>query len=455
MTMASYRFWKSQPIMQHYSINEPVDGEVIKAIDPSSVSTEPVPLGKGFEWAEIDPSESGQLEELHTFLTANYDAHHIPTKDVDDEAFMGKKYSLAFLRWAWMSPGWTKRLHVGVRQGGTLVACIRAVPIHICVRNKKLRAASVDFACIHPALRGRRLMQLLLRELTRRCFLHGIYQALFTHRHVQGDLAKPTSTFRYFAKPISYSTHRWRPLDWRKLYDSGVVEIQDGQSEQDQISKYALPSEVLTPDFRPIRPQDIPAVHSLLCRYLATFDLALAPTEEESRHLLLPPDLPPDEQFLYTYVIQDADSCNITDFVSFHRMHQIIQKPRAGLPDDSEPTIQVIKAASLGYYASDTALENTRDVYRGKLMERLTFLVKNAMIAAKQNHFNAFNIMSHFDNTFLLNPLGFDFRGSYGFFPYFLYNYRISEVSGSGARHRTYGGQIKGGLGLLPLDLCS
>lgn len=52
----------------------------------------------------------------------------------------------------------------------------------------------INFLCVHKKLRSKRVAPVLIREITRRVNLEGIFQAVYTAGVV---LPKPVSTCRY------------------------------------------------------------------------------------------------------------------------------------------------------------------------------------------------------------------------------------------------------------------
>lgn len=56
------------------------------------------------------------------------------------------------------------------------------------------RMVEINFLCVHKKLRSKRVAPVLIREITRRVNLEGIFQAVYTAGVV---LPKPVSTCRY------------------------------------------------------------------------------------------------------------------------------------------------------------------------------------------------------------------------------------------------------------------
>ena len=196
---------------------------------------------------------------------------------------------------ALLSPGWQAEWHVGVRAIASqkLVAFISGVPVSLRVRQKTLKATEINFLCIHKKLRSKRLAPVLIKEVTRRCYLKGIYQALYTAGVV---LPTPVSTCRYFH----------RSLDWAKLYDVGFSNLPRNSKPSYQVSKYKLPENTSTKGLRAMEEKDIDAVLDLLKRYLAKFDMAPVFTKEEVKHWLLhrKDTEGKNEQVVWSYVVE-------------------------------------------------------------------------------------------------------------------------------------------------------
>lgn len=257
------------------------------------------------------------------------------------------------------SPGWQKEWHVGVRASKSrkLVASICGVPSEIRVRGQRMKVTEINFLCVHKKLRSKRLAPVLIKEITRRCYLRGIYQAIYT---VGVVLPTPVTSCRYYH----------RPLDWLKLYEVGFSPLPEGSTKARQITKNHLPSNTATPGLRPMQEKDIDAVYDLLERYLRRFDINPAFTREEIDHWLVHKESN-GEQVVWSYVVEDQQTQKITDFVSFYSLESsVIQNPKH----------KEVRAAYLYYYASETAFAEKE---KG-LKERLLMLINDALILAKK-----------------------------------------------------------------------
>ncbi len=356
--MASHKFWQTQPVprFDEKADDHKADGP-ITIVDLDQVAKEPEPLLEGFEWCELDLNKEEELKEVYELLTYHYVE--------DGNAMFRFKYSKSFFNWALKPPGWLGKWHVGVRatKSRKLLASIFGIPVRIRIRDVDLQATEINFLCIHKKLRSKRLAPLLIKEVTRRCFLEGIYQAVYTAGVV---LPKPVGTCRYFH----------RPLDWLKLYDVGFSPLPPGSTKARMITKNQVPTKTSTPGWREMRSEDIEAVRDLLQRYLSKFQMTQYFSTEEIEHWLLDKNADKDDvRTIWSYVVEDPGTRKITDLVSFYCLESSVIR-NEGKTDGSEK----VKAAYLFYYASETAFADKEKGYK----ERLKGLIGDALVEAKK-----------------------------------------------------------------------
>ncbi|CAD6447831.1 f259c6c9-da70-49c6-84fe-01e3bffcc061 [Sclerotinia trifoliorum] len=396
--MGAYKFWQTQPVPKFGESSEVIEEGPFKIVDPEQVPKEPGPLISGFNWVTMDMTSDEALQEVFDLLYGHYVE--------DDEAMFRFNYSKSFLRWALMSPGWSREWHVGVRAtaSGKLVAFISAIPVALRVRNKTLKASEVNFLCIHKKLRSKRLAPVLIKEITRRCYLQGTWQAIYTAGVV---LPKPVSTCRYYH----------RSLDWKKLHEVKFSPLPPGSTPERQVRKFALPSNTSTKGLRPMEAKDIDGVLDLLKKYLAKFDMAPVFTREEVEHWLLNRIENPAEQVIWSYVVEDSATKKLTDFFSFYCLESSV----IGHPKHTN-----VRAAYLFYYASTIALDPASS--RTDLGKRLNELTHDALIIAKKFKFDVFNALTLMDNTLFLEEQ--KFGAGDGQLHYYLYNYKANNIAG-------------------------
>jgi len=181
------------------------------------------------------------MNEVYNLLTGHY---------VEDrEAMFRFNYSASFLNWALKAPGWLKEWHVGVRVSTSkkLVAFISGIPINLRVRENLIKTSEINFLCVHKKLRSKRLAPVLIKEITRRCNVEKIWNAIYTAGIV---LPKPISTCRYYH----------RSLDWLKCYEVGFSPLPPNTTKPRQITKYHLPNQTETRGLREMQAKDIAQV---------------------------------------------------------------------------------------------------------------------------------------------------------------------------------------------------
>lgn len=89
-------------------------------------------------------------------------------------------YSHKFIQWAITSPNWKKALHLGVRakKSRKLVGFITGIPCKMSTCGDIVKSVEINFLCVHKKLRSQRLAPLLIKEITRKINLLGIFQAV-------------------------------------------------------------------------------------------------------------------------------------------------------------------------------------------------------------------------------------------------------------------------------------
>ncbi|CAD0084395.1 unnamed protein product [Aureobasidium vineae] len=380
--MANYKFWSTQPVPRFdekaAAQEKPVQEGPIKEVDPD-------------KWSEIDLLDEAELKEVQELLCNHYVE--------DDEAMFRFNYLNETLNWALKAPGWRKSWHVGVRatKSRKLVAFISGVPVRLNVRDRLVNTAEINFLCVHKKLRSKRLAPVLIMEITRRCNLEGIYQAIYTAGVV---LPKPVASCRYFH----------RALDWEKLYNVGFSPLPHGSTKMRQISKYRLPERTATPGLRLMRAEDADQRVKMAQEF----------NKEEVLHWFLDKETDPksNKRVVWTYVVEDADK-KITDFFSFYCLESSV------IHNASHSS--TIRAAYLFYYATESAFETQNDDDEA-LKARLNLLVKDALILAKQK-----------------------FGPGDGQLHYYLFNYRTADLpSGVDAKNQVDARQ-RGGVGVVML----
>jgi len=375
-----FEFWDTQPVPKlgdkiDSTTNESVEG------DKQDIRQEPFSLPGGFEWDTLDLGDETQLKELYNLLNENYVE--------DDDNMFRFDYSASFLSWALQPPGFKMVWHCAVRVSTNkkLVGFISGVPAKIKVYEKFVQMVEINFLCVHKKLRSKRVAPVLIREITRRVNLEGIFQAVYTAGVV---LPKPVGTCRYWH----------RSLNPKKLIEVKFSHLKRNMTMQRTIKLYRLPDTTETPNLRPLEEADISSGHKLLAQYLSKFYLAPVFDEDEFRHWFTPKD------GVVTTYVRSNDKGEVTDMFSFYQLPSTVV---------DHPKYKDLKAAYSFYNVATTV--------------PLKELMNDALIIAKRDGFDVFNALDLMDNHNILDDLKFGIGD--GNLNYYIYNWKCPTISSS------------------------
>ena len=147
--------------------------------------------------------------------------------------------------------------------------------------------------------------------------------------------------------------------------------------------------------------KDIKAVHALLAEYLKKFEVHLEFSPQDVEHSILP-----QAGVIDSYVVENQDTKEVTDFFSFYHLPSSILK---------HETHKVLNVAYSYYNVANTV--------------SFEELMRNALIIAKQKDFDVFNALDILENEKVLKELKFGVGD--GNLHYYLYNWRIPELKPS------------------------
>ncbi|KAK6326916.1 hypothetical protein J4Q44_G00025610 [Coregonus suidteri] len=342
--------------------------------DKDNIRQEPYSLPQGFMWDTLDLSNADVLKELYTLLNENYVE--------DDDNMFRFDYSPNFLKWALRPPGWLPQWHCGVRVSSNkkLVGFISAIPADIHIYDTLKKMVEINFLCVHKKLRSKRVAPVLIREITRRVNLEGIFQAVYTAGVV---LPKPVSTCRYWH----------RSLNPRKLVEVKFSHLSRNMTLQRTMKLYRLPDSTKTPGLRAMERRDVRQVTELLQKHMRRFQLAPSMGEEEVAHWFLPQD-----NIIDTFVVEGAGGV-LTDFTSFYTLPSTVMH---------HPQHRSLKAA-YSFYSVYTHVP-------------LLDLMNDTLILAKLKGFDVFNALDLMENKVFLEKLKFGIGD--GNLQYYLFNWK-------------------------------
>ena len=333
----------------------------------------------GYEWSDVDVKDPTQLQELYDLLTGHYVE--------DDGGNFRFNYSKEFLEWALSPPDYKTNWLVGVRGGkaNKLFGFISGIPVKICTNGVEREMAEINFLCVHKQLRQVRLAPVLIREITRRVNTCNIWQAIYT-----SGTTLPT--------PFGSAVYWHRNLNPQKTVDIGFCYKPASQTMTQFTKLHRLPAAPQLKGMRQMVPKDIPAVCKLLNDHLyATYKVHITFTEEETAHWLLT-----RPNVIYSYVVESPEG-TITDLLSYYELNShVLNHP-------------VHKQVNIAYASYTVAKDNDPTRY--------TQLFKDALILARKDGFDVFNVTEVCQNKTMLDELMF--KVGDGKLHHYLYNWKV------------------------------
>ena len=385
-----FKFWGTQPVPQ---FNKPLNvtyGPILKDNKIEEVQTEPYSLPEGFEWKDIDLSQSKDVDKLYEFLKSNY---------IGDESHLfGTDFSKDFLKWFLSPPEMNKDWIVSVvkedkvKNKKKIIGFISAIPTKLSIDNTEIKMAKVFFLCVKKEFRNRRLTPVLIKEITRRINLKNIWQGVY-------------KTFAYLPKAFTKSQYHFRSINLKKLLDVHYTYLPNNKmSIGNAIKKYELPDEPNISGFRKMEEKDLEQVYNLIIARNKKYKIYEILSLKELKHWLLPMN-----NIVYTYVLEDEEH-KITDFCSFYSIQRTILNNQNNNTSNSK-----YKKINFAY-----------ELINCNTSISMKELLRSAIILAKQNNFDAYHCINYKENADNFKELLF--MEKIGKMKYYLYNFVYPET---------------------------
>jgi glycylpeptide N-tetradecanoyltransferase len=373
-------FWDTQPVPKATAPGVE-EGEIEKGV-LEEVKQEPYGLPAGFDWSDVDLEDEEQLHEVYELLRDHYVE--------DSDAMFRFDYQKEFLKWALLPPKQHSDWILGVRGGkkNKLFGFITGVPVKLRIKGKMVKMVEINFLCVHRKIRAHRLAPVLIKEITRRTHIKNMWQAIYT-----AGIVLPT--------PFSECTYYHRNLNTKKLLDVGFSSLPQGRPKSLHIKLLNLPKTPSIEGIRPMEKRDCKQVYALLDEYLQNFDVSFHFNKDEIAHFMLP-----RENVVYSYVVVDPETQEITDFISYYSL------PSSILKDSKHKTLY----AAFCYYMVPKK-------------HSISELMKNALVLAKNDKFDVFNALDIMDNRETFEELKFGMGN--GNLYYYLYNWNLNKLDPS------------------------
>ena len=331
----TYEFWTNKPVPQFDEISimsTPIEQNLLTR--EVYKSDNPIKLPDGLRWVTIDMSDTNMLASVCQFLRLHY--------LIDQKNKFRIDYTPDFLRFAIGKNGMMIAI---VSQKSNVICGLVATSFKLLTVFDKLeRFAAVDFLCSHPIYRKKKIAFTLIDEIVRRITKTGCHFGCFT---TERCIPTPTTTIRYYHRPINYS----------KLQKHGFIEI-GGNPEKVQL-KFNL-SDNVSNDFIKMKNEDLTTVYELYKYFSSRFNIYCHYTEQELGQLLL------NNDFVNSYVVMDGEK--IVDFASYYKLPYLIE--------NSE---EKINSAYMFLYSCTTVSPDT--------------IIDNLLKIAKKENYDVLNVL--------------------------------------------------------------
>jgi glycylpeptide N-tetradecanoyltransferase len=350
--MNTYKFWKTQPIdiSKNLCENKPVID-----IDINTIKKEPIILQEPFQWCDLDISNETELDLVYNFLLTYY------CDDINDERRF--HYSKETLKWFLMPYNYYKDLLVGVKVNGKLVATIFGIPMTVKIYDKVIKIIEINFLCIHQSIRNKRLTPILIKEITRRTNLHGIFQAFYT--------ASPQ-----LPNVLMNCLYYHRPLNVPKLVDIDFMTKPPKISIQGYSRLFKI-IEKPTINIRPIKETDFIIACQMLNEYHKKFNISILFEQEDFNHHFLF-----RKNVIESYVVETNGI--ISDFISFFFIPSKLLT--------NKKYSEITRGFLYYYFNTKTDLDK---------------LVENGLYFMKENGIDVVNCVKQYNNEQFINKLKF------------------------------------------------
>lgn len=370
-------FWKIQP-HQTEEI-EPVSKsfesiEQINEIPSMYFSTTPFELpSKIYSWCDIDPANTSSMSELENFLNENF------LCDEDDDFHL--QYPQEIVKWILSHPGSDPSLNLGLRMTlpptvSTLIGFICAIPRTIVIgKINKICLTEVTFFASDKRIRKKGFTQIMLNEITRRQYAHGMRTTslYFSPKQLNDTMA--------FCKIKSWV----RNINFDKLYDNKfcgpALHLCSHENSKDLSKTYYnldTPSSRISEGvFRPYESTDAKDVASLFNNFCSNLSIRYEINSKEADHLFS------KKTDFYCYVIGSKSSDVIRHEDSVFEKH--VQKYKTSneisFLETSPPSLEPIGKITdlISFYTVKCKLKNGTT-----LIESFGFYILTSTITSQE-----------------------------------------------------------------------
>jgi len=274
----TYSFWNRQIISKKGMCKQ---GPII---DNLKLYVKDMILPSKFEYVEINLQDPNEIKKLIKFINTHYDNKLL------------KNYSVQYSEDELQNIQYCLSIQHESDEKKRIVGIICCTIENLQINKNKIVGVIPDFLCVHTKLRGSRMTDVLINEFENRMICKGMTMGMFKIKDM------------YIKDPIIETKLYHRPLNYMKLFDYGLYEIEKETSTKSIVSYYETFSEK-DPSFVPLTKEYIYEAYELMSEYMSeTYCLSPIYTKDEFEKTFL-------NSMTNSYVF--IQNKHVTDFASY------------------------------------------------------------------------------------------------------------------------------------------
>lgn len=290
----NYSFWKNKPVIKFNDI--PTQSTNIQnksnILQKQVYGTNQIALPSGFKWVEVDITNNINIQNISTFLKKYY--------LVDASDTFKLNYTMDFLKWAFNETDIV--LTIVSEKNNSLCGIISATFKKMRVFEATQTFALVNFLCVHPIYRGKKMVCALIDEISRRSVQKGIYQGCFT---TERCIPTPITTLRYYHRPFNYL----------KLFELGFTDLESeklpNKKDPERVQKLVNVIGEIPKNYLIMEEKHINSILKIYNNYIQRHNIYVYYRVDDLKRMLL------NNEIVKSYVILDSNG-NVVDFVSYY-----------------------------------------------------------------------------------------------------------------------------------------
>jgi ribosomal protein S18 acetylase RimI-like enzyme/predicted DNA-binding protein YlxM (UPF0122 family) len=296
----NYKYWKTQPVTQigsNASLPKLINNQILTEIKEQSKMLQP------YEWKDFDLNNATDMDEILKFINKynvseeNSKFQYVHTKDSIKSMLSHNQHKGYIFGVTTNSSETNANANTNIIGG---IICYTVKRLQLFDLTKEV--GTVKYIGVHPKLREKGINKMLMNEVVRRLKLLNIEIGSF-------------KTDVYIPTPICKVEYYQRPINYKKLYETGYVKLDNVEELKTAIDDYSIHS---TAKSRGVKLCDQPIdkikqAYDILCDYQDKYNIYEKYTLEEFIHTFM------NSKTISSYIIMSDDGTTVQDFYSYSK----------------------------------------------------------------------------------------------------------------------------------------